>query len=627
LDKSLNAIHLLMPATWIRAQALMKLGEYRSCMQACGRIMWTNLKDSPQAFSDYKLSAQFLRNFQKLQKKARKLYFESREAYDTKTYGKDFAQYRKAREAQFASNFSFARDLYAQIKNGTLKEAAACYTGECLILEGSEKKALNIFEKKIRENPTGFYRGEMLYQKAIVEYLDNKVSKALVSAKELTEWCAKVSKEESQKDKTVKLEGINDALHAEIINTAPKSFLQLDACGNLIATAKYPETINNRLTSPWYLPNLMVRGELLYAFLLSQKNQVQDAAVTFEKAATMTPMQIIKDRYAIENLKASLHLGYYTLNKDMKKSIKEYFNHLNLAFFFYLSDNKSEAERLFDYVIRKTSIDSSPGDVAAARLGKVYCLLDRRYNEEAIKLIDNTINNAILKRSPAIPEMRYLKACFQAQIPSKFLPAIKEFLILSNSSIELGSGKLDRRKRNRRKGDRVKTNTSYMKTTIAPRALLSAALAAVNACKNDLAQQICKEMMRKYSDHPFAQTISTLSCAIKQKESAGNKIHPIGMIENKNGKVILHRRVVVTPGAAQWINLEEKTKVGDIVLYQIKFIPRSDCTIIRGIWVTLSPGEPSPPDAVGDEICFVRAPALFQLNLQINNAKTGGWKQ
>ncbi|MPN03264.1 hypothetical protein SDC9_150491 [bioreactor metagenome] len=88
--------------------------------------------------------------------------------------------------------------------------------------------------------------------------------------------------------------------------------------------------------------------------------------------------------------------------------------------------------------------------------------------------------------------------------------------------------------------------------------------------------------------------------------------HPLSLVETRTGKVFLHRRIVVFPGAAQWINLENEVNAGDIIVYQIKFIPRSNCTIVRSTWVTLDAGEPSPPQVDGSEICFVRAPILFQ---------------
>ena len=127
----------------------------------------------------------------------------------------------------------------------------------------------------------------------------------------------------------------------------------------------------------------------------------------------------------------------------------------------------------------------------------------------------------------------------------------------------------------------------------------------------------------KYGRHPYSRPAATLAMAIEGDRGVGSKNFPVGVVAGASGRVILHRRIVVTPGAAQWINPEAEVKTGDIILYRVKFIPRSDCTIIRGVWVNLNAGEPSPPDAAGNEICFVRIPALYQLNLTVGNGGPG----
>ena len=624
MDRSINAVHLLTPANWLSAQAQMKLKKYRLCMNTCGKIILLNLKDTPAVFSDYKLSEAFMKELARIQQKAGKLYYDAREAYDIQTYGRDFALYRKAREAQYDGNYAKAREFYDEIADGTLKEAAACYAGECHILEGDNKKALDIFEARIKENPHGLYRGEMLYQKAVVEFLDGKYPKALNTIKTLRKWCGEVASVNLQatENSSVGLAGINDALQNEIIRTAPKSFLKLDDCGNLIATAKYPETINNRLTSPWYLPHLTVRAELFYAFLLSLKNT--DAAVIsaiFEKACTMTSMQIIRDKHTVGNLKASLEMKSYLVPEKIMKGVKKFENHLSLACFFYLSDNRSEAEKLFDYVMRHAPVNTLPLDAALARLGKIYSLIERNQTTEAIKLADNTTGNQSLSKTPVNGEIRYLKACILAKSPSTFTAALNEFKEIANSSTEIRlTGKDNGKNKKREKRKRV---SSRERGQIAPKALLAAAAAAVNAGEINLALKFCREISMKYGRHPYSRPAATLAMAIEGDRGAGNKNFPVGVVAGASGRVILHRRIVVTPGAAQWINPEAEVKTGDIILFRVKFIPRSDCTIIRGVWVNLNAGEPSPPDAAGNEICFVRIPALYQLNLTVGNGGPG----
>ena len=288
-----------------------------------------------------------------------------------------------------------------------------------------------------------------------------------------------------------------------------------------------------------------------------------------------------------------------------------------LACFFYLSDNRAEAETLFDYVIRHAPINTLPLDAALGRLGKIYTLIERNQTTEAIDLADKTTANNNLSKTPVSGEIRYLKACLLAKSPATFTTALNEFKEIANSSTEIRlSGKESKKNQKREKKKRV---SSKERALIAPKALLAAAAASVNAGEMNLALKFCREINMKYGSHPYSKSAATLAMAIEGGRTSGNKAYPIGLVTSANGRVILHRRIVVTPGAARWINLEEETKPGDIILYKVKFIPRSDCTIIRGVWVALNAGEPSPPDAAGSEICFVRIPALYQLNLAVSN--------
>ena len=576
-----DGLHVYIPALWVRAQAQMSKKSYRPCMKTCRSVMYLKLKKNPKGLADFKLSDAVYKKLVEFKKKAKELFYEAREAYDIITYGKDFAIYRKAREAQFKGEYEKARELYKEIADGTLKEAAKCYYAECYLAEGNFKKASRLYKGFLEEDPLGLYRGEMLYKLAEAYYINDNLSKAFITAGQLRNWWKSV--EEAQN--SVKLEKINNALKKDIIDTAPKTFLKKDDCGNLLGTTKYPGTINNRLTSPWYLPSLKVKGELLYGFFLGEKRKTKDAAIAFSDAKKLTNMQIIRDRLAIKKLKTGLIEESYLISKKDAKKLRKYENKIKLACFYYQSDAKEDAEKLFDSVIKNANKRQYTLDVATSYLGKVNCLICKRKTQEAIKIVNYMMKNKIFDDTPALLEARYLRACLLAKNKGTFKQAVAEFDALSKKR----------------------------RTKVAPMAMLAKALAATNHHKKELAIESCRALQAKYRNHPIGRTAATLSKALAK--TPRNKKYPISIVSAWRGKVILHRRVVVMPATIDWERIHAKVASADIILYQIKFIPKGNCSIVRTVWMNLDPGEPSPPDAIGDEIFFVRAPVLFNKSL------------
>jgi hypothetical protein len=585
-----NGVHLYLPSIWIRAQIQMKLEAYRPCMASCRKIFKTHIEKKPKGLADFKLSDFEYNRLKELQKESIKLYYESREAYDIKTYGMDFAIYRKAREAHFNSQYKKARKLYSKIKEGTLKEAAGCYTAECYIAENRINDAYKLYAKMFKEAPYGLYRGEILYSMVVSLYLNGRATNALKVAIRLRNWHKELESSKQTAHKKVSLENINDALKREIINTAPRTFLKNDDCGNLIATARYPGTINNRLTSPWYIPNLKIKGELLYGFLLGEKRQAKTAAQIYSKAKSLTQMQIISDRHAISNLIAGLIEGSYLIPKQVDRKLKGFREQVRMACFYYVCDEKDKAEKMFASIIKYANVKRYPYDAAAARLGLVICLIERHKASDAIKIVDRMEKVASFKKMEALMEARYLRACIYAKNKGTLSKAMTEFQSLS------------KKRRN----------------AVGPKALLAMALAAANHGNKNLCINTCKRIRIKYRNHPLSRTAGTLLAAIKKNPRNSKSKHPIGIINTMSGRVVVHRRVVIIPNTTQWKRIRSRVTASDIVLYQIKFVPRSNCQIVRRVWMNLDPGEPSPPNAVGDEICFVRAPILFKKSLQYN---------
>ncbi len=586
-----SGIHLYLPALWIRAKIEMKKELYRKCMASCRTIFHTQVEQKPKGLADFKLSDIEFKNLKEIQKDALQLFYEAREAYDIKTYGMDFAIYRKAREAHFKKQYEKARELYGKIKEGTLKEAAGCYTAECFIAENNLKEACKIINKLFKASPYGLYRGEMLYNIAVSLYLNGGTNNALKVTERLRQWAKTVEKEtQDTSHNRPTLENINDALKSEIIDTAPKTFLKNDSCGNIIPTARYPGTINNRLTSPWYMPNLKMKGELLYGFLLGERRRPKLAAKIFSNAKEVTNMQIISDRNAISNLITGIAEGSYLVPKDVDKKNKKFANHIRLACFYYLCDDKDQAEKMFTTVVRHANIHRLPYDAAAARLGLVHCLISRRKITDAVKLIDNMEKVNLLNKTDAFMNAKYLRACIWAKNKGTYGKALKEFKLLGEER----------------------------RNPVAPKALLSMAIAAANHGDRETCIEACKKLKTSYRRYPISQTAGTLKAAIEKLSSKEKSKFPVAITTFGAGRVVLHRRVVIIPTKVDWKRIRAELNPSDIVLYQIKFVPSNNCQIVRNVWMNLEPEEPSPPNAVGDEICFVRAPILFNKSLMYN---------
>lgn len=579
--------YLYLKAMWIKAQVEMELKRHKNCMSTCWRVMYQNLSQAPKGFADQKLANSAVNELKKIKTAARKLYYEAREAYDIKTYGVDFANYRKAREAHFAKQYPKARELYALIKAGTLKEAAICYSAETYLDAGDEDEAAKLFARAVKTNPYGLYQGEMLYNLAVIYYLKGRASTALQSAAALEDWCANVE------DKTrAKLENINAALKKDIIDTAPRTYLQTDNCANLIATKKYPGTIDNHLTSPWYLPNLKVKGALLHGFLLGERKQIQAAAEKYDKAQRITKMQIVRNRLTIKNLKAGLLEKSYLFSEEViHDASSDWENHLRYAAFCYLTDETDKAAKLFG-AVAKNARRNNPYDALLARLGTIYCFLASKNENAAMKEIDSLLKSGDERKYKELfAEARFLRACVWAKNQNTLPRAITEFQMLSKRSNDPCSSK----------------------------ALLALALAAVNNNKTDVATDACRSLSRRRAD-AYQQAGKTLLAAIKGYDPKENRKQKIKVATSDvnapgTGKIIKHRRVVVMPSITDWKTIRAEVKAEDIVYYRIKFVPRNNCMIVRKSWIKLSPGEPSPPAAIGDEVCFVRAPALFNKSL------------
>lgn len=567
---------------WVSARGNFELKHYLKCIQDCKEI----IKSNPFAgLSSSKTEHSVLEELAKLKKDAEELRKKAQEMYDILNYGRDFAWYRMAREAQFKKDYKEALRCYSMIKNGTLKNAARCYTGHCLEKLGEYKQAVKTYMKFAKEETYGFYTGEALWYAAALSYRELSSKQQTKRARDIVDRLEKWLMDVQDLDRIKQqLEGINKKLKADIIDKMNPNFLAKNACGNLIRTKQYPESIINRATSPWYFKELTVKTYLLSAFLLGEAGLKAQAAVKYKKANTIGAKVVIADQGSYpELLTALLKNSYLIPERCTKKLSSKNYNRISMACFFFCADNKDLAEELFDIYIDPT-FKKKRNDQASLLLGKAYCLISAKKWTEAEKVLKKLSLDRKLLRLSTRERADYLLACIYAK------KDLKKSLTLFR---EIADNK---------------------KNELAPNALLSMAIASVNKGQKNRAMKICKELRLKYSSTPFADAALTLRKALKNSEEGEVAVE----VKTEKGKLITHRRTIVIPGATAWDLSTEGLSSGDIILYNIKCVGNGPCKIVKGVGMTLSSHEPQPPKAKGNRIIFVRAPVLYVNNLTYN---------
>jgi len=567
---------------WVSARSHFELKQYLKCINCCKKIIQSN----PFAgASSSKVDEATAKQLAALKSDAKELMKKAQELYDILNYGKDFAWYRKAREAEFEKDYEEALKCYNMIKKGTLKNAARCYTGHCLDKTGKSKEALKTYMQFADEQPYGFYTGEALWHAAALTYreMSNKKQTEQASAliKRLKKWLIEVQDTDRIKEL---LEEINPKLKADIIDKMDPNYLAKNACGNLIRTKQYPENITNRFTSPWYFKELTVKTYLLSGFLLGEAGMKAQAAVEYKTADKIGAKTIIADQGAYPALLTALLKETYLLPIHCTKKLSpKNFNKISMACFFFCADKKDLGEELFDRYLNPL-LQKKRNDQASLLLGKAYCLLHDKKWKEAEKVLKRLSLDRKLSRLPTRNRADYLLACMYAKSD------IKKSL------------------------DIFKRISEQKDNDLAPNALLAMAIASVNVGMRNNAIKICTELRLRYPATPFADAALTLRKALKNSGEGEIAV----VVETQKGKLITHRRTIVIPGATAWDIPTEGLKSGDIILYNIKCVGNGPCKIVKGVGMSLSSHEPQPPKAKGDRIIFVRAPILYVNNLTYN---------
>ncbi len=254
---------VLVLALWVRARAEFSLGDHLKCIESCKSVLREIENCKRRTDSDRRN----LEEFSEIGKQALILLDRAQELFDRRTYGEDYANYRKARRADFNGEYDLAIKNYLEIRRGVLFQAAALFTGKCLKAKGEEKESLKKFREITENDPLSPYAGEAALELAEDIYIKSGAEEALKQIAWFEGWAAK---EEKTAEVLNRPDGINNALWGDIIEKTPKKYLDADEYGNLVRTTRTPESVINSRTSQWYLPSLRVRAAVCKGYWLGE---------------------------------------------------------------------------------------------------------------------------------------------------------------------------------------------------------------------------------------------------------------------------------------------------------------------------------------------------------------------
>ena len=589
---SSKSLSLKADGAWLRARAEYGRKSYKDCYLWCDKFRQG--VESARAEAEEKGEAELahLKYFDPLLVEAKKLRELARELYETEVYGKDYANYRKGRSAQFEGDWTSAVFFYKCVKFGTLKDASDCYAAECVAARGDCKDAEKMFQEFIKASPFGLYREEarllLAEARIIAGKGDSCMKEALDDIDGLLDALPKMSEND---EANAKLSGINQALEDDIINTAPKEPSHADDCGNLIRYAKRPETIDNRITSPWYLDEIETRAWLLKSYLLGEMGRKSDAAAACKKAEEVGGgVKILTDSGTISNLLAGLAEGSYMLPGESEEKLKgRGARLLSYASFLYVSERKDDAWKVFEMAEAEFGKDRTPVENASLKLVKAQMLLGERgkRRKEADTILTGIYEDKRLRRTPFWPMAALLYANSLTNNAGSKAKAYAIYKDIANEE---------------HRGD------------YAPRSLMSMAAFAANIGDKRTAIDTCTELRNRYVKTPYRHPADTLREALEKAEE-GAIVEPI---ERSDGKVVVFTRTLVIPGGSRWKPNTDGLTASDVVLYNIKCIGRDNCTVVKGVGMNFPPDEPQVPSSKGNQLFFVRIPILYVKSLRYN---------
>ena len=593
-DMKKESPDVLTRVYWVYARSQFAIDAHLKCIDSCKGTLGEIDKYKAQSDPDKRT----LDEFYTIAKQAAELMERAQELYDEKNYGADYAGYRKARRADSKGEYDDAIRHYSRIHKGVLAQASAFFIAKCLESKGEEKEALKKHKEIIENDVSSPYAGEAALEIAEHAYVKSGAEDALKHVAWFWEWAGKEEKTDAELKSP---EGINEALKLDIIEKTPKNYLDADQYGNLVRTAKIPESIVNGRTSPWYLPLLKTRAAVYRGHFTGEAGDKAKAAEIFKSLPLIGgEVKIISDKGTIDSLLEGLAEGFPgPLSAECAKKIgKDRRNALALVCLKgIVGDTKDVISSL-----KALAGGASTEEREYEKRAILYCL-SHYYAAEGNFTAAETALRSILKEKKKIA----------TPLDDK-IDVLLAGILARNPNAKDEAASLYRKVADRR-GES------------APSALLSLAVMLANQGDRDGAAEACVELLRRYSTTPEGVAGTTLvnAVGISEKVKQKAKLTGVRIPVQADGKLIQHVRTIVVPGKTNWEIDPEQLKSGDIVQYNIRCLSRDNCSVIRSFAVSVNPMEPQPPRSKTNQIVFYRAPVLSLpgLSRDFNEAFSG----
>ena len=538
------------------------------CRQASRRLNNAKLYRYPQQWEISRIRS----DLNRLLKEATHFWIASK-------FGDDYANYRSGRVAQADHLYEDAIRCYRQIKAPILKEASLCYTAECLAKLDHDRDAVALWQKFIRTDETGLYRGEaMLRIGEILLCKNNDPNAASDWFAKCVQWC----KDMRQVTPNVDAASINGILTAFPI---PKERSGRDRFGNFHRHLAGPETIENRLTCTWYLDAVQADAMMLHAFslnLMGRTDESLDVLTALVQLDQQNQGNLLQLGSLPERLLSDAGDGSFALPANITASLsKENSLNIQLAAFYYIAGERERANAILSSihskVVGKTSLTN---DWAAVEF-LLGCVAFENGDKDIAKGEFERFET-VLKDSSLAPLAVLLSANIDAGDLDAYEDAKKRYLWVA---------------------------TEYAKTPLAPRALLSLVLAAQNAGQSDDAYEAWQHLVYgRYSDTLFAAAARTLEPRMAvHAEPEDEAQQP--ETDDKRGQIRPFQRHLVIPGHVDWAINTSAIQPFDIVEYRVSYEVRVGCAM-KTLWYQMDVFEPQPPPTRQSPLQFLRAPVL-----------------
>lgn len=512
-----------------------------------------------------------------------KLMAEAKNRLIAQRYGDAYANYRIARFAQANEDYPRAIKYYQLVvasKAPILSDASGCYIGACLVSLGHIGDAATHWQSFIESDPKGLYRGEAMLGLGRMELLHVRNHSQLEQA---DHWLSKASTWDQAldgKSATATIKSIRKILKAFPL---PKHRAVKDRFGNYYRKSVGPETIINRLTATWYLTDQRIHATLLHAFALIELGDQKNAAKAIDQVIQLgqgsdgiLDLGDMPRRLAVEAKD-----GAFFVPPAIWKSLSpKYAMRLQLACYLLVAQQNHDAKQQFDAVYQAVHGHANHVlDWSVAQLGLAVIAFRSGGRNAALARL-STFENT-LKHSPLAPLAVLWSANLYAGEAGGFSKAQKRYMWVVRQ---------------------------VPGSSLAPRALLSLAVAAANAGQDDLAQQACQRLLAHYPESVFAAAGRTL---LRKFDGVHTKATPASYqpTNEPRGRIMPFDRHLVIPGDVDFTIDLGDYQAGDVLDYDISYTVRAGCAL-NHFWYSVNLDEPQPPAVEHSPLRFMRAPIL-----------------